>query len=142
MSFAWIRENPPVWDDAKARIVGGAPPGTFRMPAHAAGDLLPGDWWRAQENGAVIGYGWMDTMWGGDAEILLAVAADARGRGVGTFILEQLEREAAAQGLNYLFNVVSPTHPDSTGVTAWLAKRRFQESHDGRLLRKVLPARR
>jgi N-acetylglutamate synthase-like GNAT family acetyltransferase len=138
IELEWIQECPPVWDAEKRRIVGGAPEGAFKVPGRAPGELLPGDWWRAERDGVVVGYGWMDTTWGGDAEILLAVAPDARGAGAGTFILEQLEREAAHRGLNYLYNVVAPTHPDAAGVTAWLERRRFKASHEGRLMRKVL----
>lgn len=141
MSFAWIHESPALWDAGKQSIVGGAPAGVFKMPPHAAGELLPGDWWRAERDGALVGYGWMDTNWGGDAEVLLAVAPGARGNGAGTFILEQLEREAAAVGLNYLYNVVQPTHPEAEAVTRWLEKRKFKPSHEGRLLRLVLPPR-
>lgn len=142
MAMRWVQESPAVWDDAKQTIVGKAPAGTFRMTTYSNGDLLPGDWWRAEQDGAVVGYGWMDTMWGGDAEVLLAVSAEARGRGVGTFILEQLEREAASRGLNYLYNVVPSSHPDVAGVSGWLEKRQFRASHEGRLMRRVLPPRR
>jgi GNAT superfamily N-acetyltransferase len=110
----------------------------FDIKPWKRGDLIPGDWWRVEAAGRVLGYGWMDTNWGGDAEVLLAVRPDAQGQGVGTFILEQLEHEAAARGLNYLYNVVSPDHPDAAGVSRWLGNRRFKASHEGRLLRKVL----
>jgi N-acetylglutamate synthase-like GNAT family acetyltransferase len=78
----------------------------------------------------------MDTTWG-DAEILLAVGGVARGKGVGSFILDRLEEEAALRGLNYLYNVVQPNHPDPEGITAWLTKRGFAESEGGLLRRKV-----
>jgi N-acetylglutamate synthase-like GNAT family acetyltransferase len=139
MAFNWIHEIPPHWDAAKARIVGGAPPGVFELPAHAEGDLLPNDWWRAEVDGTVAGYGWLDSVWG-DAEILLAVAPEHQGSGVGTFILDSLQREAKAQGLNYLSNVVRPTHPDRERVTAWLLARGFRESEDGVLRRGTAPA--
>jgi GNAT superfamily N-acetyltransferase len=138
MSFTWIHENPAEWDAEKASIVGGAPDGIFEFNKVRAGDLIPGDWWRVESDGAVVGYGWMDTNWGGDAEVLLAVRPEAQGTGVGTFILHKLEEEAAARGLNYLYNVVKPTHPNAAGLTKWLEHRRFKTSHEGRLMRKVL----
>jgi N-acetylglutamate synthase-like GNAT family acetyltransferase len=59
---------------------------------------------------------------------------------VGTFILNQLEREAATRGLNYLYNVVATTHPDRDGTAKWLAKRGFEPSHDEESLRRRVRA--
>lgn len=136
MSFSWIYEDPPYWDDAKAKIVGAAPPGAFDLKPQQEGDLLAGDWWRVEEDGVVLGYGWMDCTWG-DAEILLTVGPEQQKRGVGTFILDKLEEEAAVRGLNYLFNVVLPSHPDRSGITKWLQKRRFERSQEDLLRRHV-----
>jgi GNAT superfamily N-acetyltransferase len=135
MSYRWIRENPPHWDAPKAEIIGGADEGIFDFGAPADGDVLSGDWWRVEDDGRVVGYGWMDCTWG-DAEILLAVAASHRGKGAGTFILDHLEHEAASHGVNYMFNVVRESHPDPEGITRWLGARRFEPSHD-RLRRRV-----
>lgn len=132
----WVHEDAPVWDAGKDRIVGGAPPGIFQLPAYAEGERLPGDWWRVEDAGTVVAYGWMDTAWG-DAEMLLAVDPGHHGQGVGTFVLDQLEHEAAQRGLNYLYNVVRPTHPDHDRVTAWLQSRRFTGSSDGVLRRRA-----
>lgn len=136
MAFEWIHENAARWDANKARIVGGAPAGIFdtRYQQCKEGDLVPGEWWRVEEGGKVLGYGWLDVNWG-DAEILLATGSGAEGRGVGTFILDRLEDEARTRGLNYLYNVVRQTHPQAAKVTAWLSKRGFAASEDGRLLR-------
>jgi ribosomal protein S18 acetylase RimI-like enzyme len=137
MTLGWIAERSPVrWDADKRRIVGGAPPGMFdsRYRAAVEGDVVPGDWWRVEDGSRVVGYGWLDVVWG-DAEILLATDPDARGRGVGSFILEHLEEEARRRGLNYLYNVVRPTHPQGQELTRWLVKRGFRASEDGRLLR-------
>ena len=87
----------------------------------------------------VVGYGWMDCTWG-DAEILLAVSASARQRGVGTFILDRLAQEAAERGVNYLLNEVRTTHPDRAGITEWLEQRSFARASDGRLMRRVVHA--
>lgn len=132
----WIPENPPSWDDGKARIVGGVDDGIFDFSSLSAGDLVPGEWWRVERDGGVIGFGWMDTTWG-DAEITLAVDPGARAGGVGTFILDRLEREAAQRGLNYLYNTVRPTHPQREAVTRWLEARRFVASDGGLLKRAV-----
>lgn len=139
MGLVWIAENPPTWDEGKQRIVGGAPAGVFdsRYGALALGALVPGEWWRVEDRGRTVGYGWLDVNWG-DAEILLATDVEARGRGVGSFILVELEKEAHARGLNYLYNVVRPTHPDGERISAWLAARGFVPSVDGRMLRAVV----
>jgi ribosomal protein S18 acetylase RimI-like enzyme len=140
MSLQWIHENPAYWDDGKASILGGAPEGVFDLGRYGPGEILPGEWWRVEDQGSVVGYGWMDVVWG-DGEILLAVDSARQRQGVGTFILDQLEREAATRGLHYLYNVIRPTHPDRAGTIRWLEKRRFQRSRDGdRLMRRVAHA--
>jgi len=134
MSYAWIQESPPHWDRSKARILG-EPPDVFGLGSYRDGDMLPGEWWRVEENGTVLGYGFMDCTWG-DAEILLAVDASRRSQGVGTFILERLQEEALARGVNYLYNEIRAAHPDPEGLTRWLEKRGFKSSHADRLLRR------
>ncbi len=135
----WIAESPATWDADKARIVGAAPAGVFdsRYAAASSGEIIPGEWWRVELDDRTVGYGWLDVIWG-DAEILLATDVEVRNRGVGTYILGQLEHEARARGLNYLYNVVRATHPDGDAVTAWLVKRGFTPSVDGRLLCAVV----
>ena len=99
------------------------------------GDQLPSDWWRVETDDGVIGYGWLDDVWG-DAEILLAVEEPARGTGAGAFALARLEDEAAARGLNYVVNVVrDTTRPD--GVTGWFLAHGFSGTDDGRLRKQV-----
>jgi len=139
MTLQWIYEPSAKWDAHKTRIVGGAPVGVFdsRYRVLREGDLIPCEWWHAEQDGRVVGFGWLDVSWG-DAEILLASDVEARGHGVGTFILEHLEAEAFARGLNYLYNLVRPTHPERERVSKWLEKRGFKRSEDGRLLRAVL----
>jgi GNAT superfamily N-acetyltransferase len=138
MGKRWIQENPAYWDAAKVRIVGGAPKGVFELGERAEGDMVPGEWWRVEEDGAVLGYGWMDVTWG-DGEVLLAVAPEARRKGFGAFILDRLEEEARARGLNYLYNVVRPTHPERESVTRWLEGRGFRRSPGEDLLRRAVP---
>ena len=135
MGMQWVHERAPKWDEAKDTIVGGADEGIFHLDNYRVGDVIPGEWWHVEDAGKVVGFGWMDATWG-DAEILLAVDPAARRRGVGRFILEQLEHEAAERGLNYLYNVVSPRHPDRDGVSAWLRARGFEPAHDDESLRR------
>jgi GNAT superfamily N-acetyltransferase len=135
MGLAWIHENPPRWDGDKARITGAAP-GVFDFDDLRPSDAVPGEWWRVEDDGSVVAYGWMDTVWG-DAEMLLAVDPAHEGQGVGTFVIERLEEEASNRGLNYLCNVVRPGHPEAERVTAWLQNRGFELSSDGLLRRKV-----
>lgn len=135
MSLEWIHEHVPQWDENKSTIIGRAPDGIFHLGNYRVGDMIPGAWWRVEENGRTLGYGWMDATWG-NAEILLAVAPDARGRGVGSFILERLEHEAARAGMNYMLNVVSVDHPERARTTKWLEARGFERAHDGESLRR------
>jgi len=138
MALEWIQENQPTWDADKIRIIGGAPTGAFdrRYKELKPGTQLSGDWWKAVDKGKTVGFGWLDIVFG-DAEILLATEAVAQGKGVGTFILENLSKEAAQRGLNYVYNVVRPSHPDKERVSAFLKKRGFQASEDGSLLRSA-----
>ena len=135
MHLDWIRESPAQWDACKAEVIGGAEDGALDPLDRPPGEILPGDWWRVEEQGRVLGYGWMDCIWG-DAEVLLAVDRTARGRGIGAYILDRLEHEAAERGLNYLYNQVRPTHPDGDRVTAWLCRHGFAASGGDRLLRR------
>ena len=62
----------------------------------------------------------------GDAQItFLGRARPAGAPGIGGFILDRLEDEAAARGLNYIYNVVPASHPDPDRITGWLTRRGF-----------------
>lgn len=134
----WVKEDPARWDEGKRRIVGDAPVGTFdrRFKELNVGDLVPGAWWHVEADGKIVGYGWLDVVWG-EGEILLATSPDCRDQGAGTYILEHLTAEARARGLNYIYNVVRPSHPQREAVARWLEKRGFKASEDGSLLRAV-----
>lgn len=138
MELNWIQERSPRWDAQKIRIVGDAPVGIFdRRYRDLDPDARPpGEWWRVEADGEVVGFGWLDVVWGA-AEILLAVDKSARRKGVGAFILDGLDREATSRGLNYVYNVVRPTHPSAENVSAWLVKNGFKVSADGSLSRRV-----
>ena len=133
----WIRETPPRWDADKARLLAGSPPGSLPLREQPLGALLSGDWWRVEADGAVVGYGCMDVVWG-DGEVLLVVDPAAQGGGVGTFIMERLADEATARGLRYIYNTIQDAHPQRTAVAQWLTQRHFQWADDqGRWVRKV-----
>lgn len=138
MGHTWVREDTPTWDTTKQAILGGAPKGALEIPRLSLGDLAPGEWFRVDEDGKTVGYGWMDCTWG-DAEITLAVDPRHQGEGIGAFIVDHLEREAAARGVNYLYNAVPKTHPDRERVAQWLLSRGFAPSGDGLLKRRVRP---
>ena len=71
------------------------------------------------DDGEIAGYGWLDSEWG-DAQITFWVDPARRGAGVGDFIVDHLEDEAAARGLNYIYNVV-PGQPPGPGLDHRLA---------------------
>jgi len=136
MTLSWIREDTPRWDAGKQAIVGGAGSGALEVGRFDAGDLVPGEWFRVEDEGKTVGYGWMDCTWG-DAEVTLAVDPRRRRAGIGAFIVEHLGKEAAARGVNYLYNAVKPTHPERVAVTRWLTEQGFEPSGDGLLKRQV-----
>jgi N-acetylglutamate synthase-like GNAT family acetyltransferase len=129
-----------LWDADKQRIIGGAS-GVFAVAASAPGTVLPGDWWRVEDDRRIVGYGWMDYSWG-DAEVLLAVDAASQSHGVGTFILDRLDEEAAERGLNYLYNVIPAQHPDQSGLKRWLLQRGFAGAKEGDLFKRTVQSRR
>ncbi|MFO0571231.1 MAG: GNAT family N-acetyltransferase [Polyangiaceae bacterium] len=139
MSKKWIHESPARWDRNKASVLGSAPPGVFDFAGSVEGSLLPGDWWRVEDQGKVAGYAWMDSTWG-DAEVLLCVERSVSGRGIGSFIMDRLEDEARLRGLNHLYNVVPAKHPEPERLRCWLEKRHFVASEDGKVLRRVVSA--
>ena len=78
----------------------------------APGAAIADEWWQVTgDDGKVAGYGWLDSEWG-DAQITFWVDPARRGEGIGDFIVDHLEAEAAARGLNYIYNVVPASHPD------------------------------
>ncbi|MEP6815860.1 MAG: GNAT family N-acetyltransferase [Marmoricola sp.] len=136
MQLDWVPEPNAVWDAYKQRVIGGAPEGALDI-GYAVGASLPGDWWATTDDaGTVLGYGWLDATWGGDAEILLAVDPERQRSGVGAFILQCLEQEAAKRGLNYVYNTVRETHPDRDAVHDWLAVKGYQGGSNDSALRK------
>jgi ribosomal protein S18 acetylase RimI-like enzyme len=138
-AWHWQHQEHPVWDEDKQRVVGGQAAGIFSL-SHAPGQDLADDWWAASDaSGRIVAFGWMDVTWG-EAEILLAVEPDARQAGLGSFVLDQLEHEAASRGLNYVCNVVAETHPDHDAICDWLGVRGYQGDAQSGVLRKKVPA--
>lgn len=135
-AFRWVKDDDPRWDADRERIFATVPDGVFRAEERTPGERLTSDWWRVEQDGRVIGYGWLDDVWG-DAEILLAVEEGARGNGAGAFALARIEEEAAGRGVNYVLNVVRDTHPERTAVTHWFRKHGFSGTEDGRLRKRV-----
>ncbi|MDH3785814.1 MAG: GNAT family N-acetyltransferase, partial [Acidobacteriota bacterium] len=129
MKLQWIHEEPAQWDADKQRLIGDAAEGIFAMAPQSPGELVAGEWWRVEADGKTVGFGWLDTVWG-DAEVLLAVDPESRRGGVGSFIMEQLALEAHGRQLNYLYNVVRPTHPDRESLRNWLIQRGFKPSSE------------
>lgn len=132
MALTWVRERAAVWDADKKRIVGEAPVGVFdaRYRELPAGAPVPGEWWHVEDAGKIVGFGWLEVVWG-DAEVLFAVEPAAREKGVGKFVVEKLGSEARSRGLRYMYNTVRPTHPEKDRLAAWLAKRGFKAMDDG-----------
>lgn len=134
--LTWVEDEDPRWDTDRERVFATVPEGVFRAEARTPGERLSGDWWRVVDGERVVGYGWLDDVWG-DAEILLAVEAGARGAGAGAFALARLEEEAAARGLNYVVNVVRDTHPERDAVAGWFRAHGFTATEDGAMWKRV-----
>lgn len=125
MTLHWTKEDTPRWDADKQRLFGAAELAAVGLDRPADGAALADEWWRVtDDSGALVGYGWLDSEWG-DAQITFFVDPARRGAGIGEYIVDQLEREAVTRGLNYIYNVVPPTHPDPQWMTHWLMLRGF-----------------
>ena len=46
--LTWVREEAPVWDADKSRVIGGAPEGAFVL-GFEDGQALPGEWWAVRD---------------------------------------------------------------------------------------------
>jgi N-acetylglutamate synthase-like GNAT family acetyltransferase len=134
--LSWVHEDDPRWDRDRDRVFASVAEDVFPTLARRPGEQLTSDWWRVERDGRVVGYGWLDDVWG-DAEVLLAVDGAERRTGVGEFVLARLEQEAAARGLNYVVNVVRDAHPEKDAVTTWLHGRGYAAAEDGRLHKRV-----
>ena len=137
MSWIWTAEEAPCWSAAKADAFSPAGPALHGLGDPAEGAALGDAWWRAEaDDGELLGFGRLDDTWG-DAEVLVVVAPAHRGTGVGAWIMDRLEQEAARRSLNYVYNVVPLAHPAGTEVTAWLERRGFVATDGGELRRRV-----
>ncbi len=136
MALEWVADPDPRWDADRARVFETVPDVVFPGLHRNDGERLAGAWWAVVSDGRPVGYGWLDDVWG-DGEILLAVHADVRGTGAGSFALARLESEASTRGLNYVMNVVRESHPDKDSVTAWFTAHGFGPAQDGRLRKRV-----
>jgi len=136
MSLTWEHDDSPVWDADKERVIGGAPAGTFVIPFRQ-GDPVPGEWFVVRDDERrAVGYGRLDIGWGGDAEILLAVDPERQEQGIGSFVLARLEDEAAARGINYVYNTIRQ-HEGRELVHDWLVVRGFRGGLDSDLRKRV-----
>jgi GNAT superfamily N-acetyltransferase len=133
----WIKEDLPRWDDDKQRLFDDAALLSVGMHRPGVGTSLADEWWHVVgDDGAVVGYGWLDSEWG-DAQITFFVDPGRRGERVGEFVLDHLEDEARKRGLNYIYNVVPDTHPDRAWMTSWLESHGLTDSGQGDLRRRV-----
>jgi GNAT superfamily N-acetyltransferase len=141
MTLTWTKENSPRWDASKQRLFGPAELAAVGVAAPSPGEPVANEWWRVTDGEKLAGYGWLDSEWG-DARITFFVAPGQRGRGIGDFILEHLEDEAATRGLNYIYNVVPESHPDGAWIRNWLSTHGFHETSRGQLRRQVVTGQR
>jgi GNAT superfamily N-acetyltransferase len=125
MTLHWIREDAPRWDADKQTMLHPGELAAVGLEPPAPGAPVADEWWRVtDDDGNVVGYGWLDCEWG-DAQVTFWVAPDHRGAGAGGFILDRLEAEAAQRGLNYIYNVIPASHPDPAWMRRWLIRHGF-----------------
>ena len=136
MALQWTKEDAPLWDADKQRLFSPAELAAVGLRPPSPGQRLADEWWRVTDDqGDVVGYGWLDTEWG-DAQITFFVDPARRGAGIGTFIVDRLEEEAADRGLNYIYNFIPSAHPDPQFMAHWLSLHGFARG-TGDLRRQV-----
>ena len=136
----WVKEDVPRWDSDKQRLFDDTALLSVGMDRPGAGTPLADEWWHVvDDEGAIVGYGWLDSEWG-DAQITFFVDPSRRGEGIGSFVLDHLEDESHKRGLNYIYNVVPDSHPDRAWMTGWLQRHGLRESTHGDLRRQVTPS--
>lgn len=136
-ALQWQKEDVPRWDADKQRLFDDTALLSVGMDRPGPYTCLADEWWRVTDaQGAVVGYGWLDSEWG-DAQITFFADPDHRGEGIGAFILDHLDDEARQRGLNYIYNIVPDSHPDRAWMTSWLARRGLHKSTQGDLRRRV-----
>ena len=130
VTMDWVKEDLPRWDADKQRMFDDVALLSVGMDRPADGASLADEWWHVVgDDGAIAGYGWLDSEWG-DAQITFFVDPARRGDGIGEFVLDHLEDEARKRGLNYIYNVV-PRHASGSAVddrlagsrTGWTSRR-------------------
>lgn len=136
MPRAWVKEQPSHWDADKERIIGAEPDGTFPLKNPNPGELMPGEWWRVEQDGKTVGYGRLDVSWG-DGQVLVAVGRNHRGEGLGAYILDRLQEEAAERGLHRIYNRIRKKHPEREWIGDWLRAQGFERDDDDTLRRAV-----
>jgi benzoate-CoA ligase family protein len=132
----WQKEDAPRWDADKDAAFGATELASVGLSRPARDASIADEWWRVTAGATTVGYGWLDSEWG-DAQISFLVVPEHRGAGVGDFIVGQLEHEAAARGLNYIYNEVPASHPDPAWMRNWLVAHGFAAAADGTLRRQV-----
>lgn len=125
MTLHWTKEDNPRWDADKERLFGPEELASAGLERPAPGAPIADEWWRVTDDGGrVVGYCWLDSEWG-DAQVAFLVDPASRGAGIGSFILDRLDEEAAVRSLNYIYNVIPQTHPDRQWMTHWLTLHGF-----------------
>ncbi|RKO66892.1 GNAT family N-acetyltransferase [Desulfofundulus salinus] len=77
------------------------------------------------ENREIIGYGWLsNSERQGEAEV--SVAVSVTGRGYGTRILHNLDKEAKKLGYTCIAATVRPENPCARDVITWLFKNGYK----------------
>ncbi len=135
-SYVWLKEDAPAWDTQKDHLFGAAEIAAVGIDRPQPDESIADEWWRVVDaSAAVVAYGWLDSEWG-DARISFVVAAGHRGQGIGEFVIDHLEDEAFARGLNYIYNVIPASHPNPSWIRHWLIVRGFSVDPEGNLRRR------
>jgi GNAT superfamily N-acetyltransferase len=121
----FLKENEPIWDLGKERIIRQSPQGTFDLHTVIGGSLGQ-EWYKLINDGGVtVAFGWLDIR-GDRIEVSLAVDQAYSKLGYGSLIINEMELRAKEMGFNLLAAIVKVTNPSSLRMIKWLYQKGYK----------------
>ena len=127
-----IKEDNPIWNLEKNRIFTSIDQGTFEynLKELGLGIALEHEWWKLVENKKVLGFGWINYT-NDDFEISFVVYDDYTGKGLGSFIINELEKLGESKGYRKILAIVKETNPNSEKIIEYLYRKGYSFYIDG-----------
>ncbi|MEH7515107.1 GNAT family N-acetyltransferase [Gottfriedia acidiceleris] len=120
-----IKYEKSVWDIEKEIIFGKVEEGIFEFYNLELGNELNQEWWKlVGDNEEILGFGWINYKHG-DFEFSLVVNQESRGYGIGSFIVEELERIAREKNFKEVLAIIKQSNPNSLKTMKWFYEKGY-----------------